>query len=67
MCSPKNLDLCDDEKKAQITKYQDMSDEDLAAAISSEEKKLDDAEAEFKAEVQKCWRHCSWSYPFQSL
>jgi len=53
ICSPKNLDLCDDEKKAQITKYQDMSDEDLAAAISSEEKKLDDAEAEFKAEVQK--------------
>mmetsp|Transcript_14768 Transcript_14768/g.24867 ORF Transcript_14768/g.24867 Transcript_14768/m.24867 type:complete len:155 (+) Transcript_14768:171-635(+) len=53
MCSPKNLDLCDDEKKAQITKYQDMSDEDLAAAISSEEKKLDDAEAEFKAEVEK--------------
>jgi hypothetical protein len=53
MCSPKNLDLCDDEKKAQITQYQGMSDEDLNAAIAAEEKKLEDAEAEFKAEVQK--------------
>lgn len=53
MCSPKNIDLCDDEKKAQISKYQAMSDDDLAAAIAAEEKKLEDAEAEFKAEVQK--------------
>ncbi|KAL7495072.1 hypothetical protein ACHAWT_005574 [Skeletonema menzelii] len=53
MCSPKNLDLCDDDKKAQITKYQGMSDDELAAAITAEEKKLEDAEAEFKAEVQK--------------
>jgi protein-disulfide isomerase-like protein with CxxC motif len=53
MCSPSNLDLCDDEKKAQITKYQGMSAEDLDAAIAAEEKKLEDAEAEFKAEVQK--------------
>mmetsp|Transcript_28107 Transcript_28107/g.59108 ORF Transcript_28107/g.59108 Transcript_28107/m.59108 type:complete len:169 (+) Transcript_28107:240-746(+) len=53
MCSPKNLDLCDDDKKAEISKYQAMSASDLDAAISAEEKKLDDAEAEFKAEVQK--------------
>lgn len=53
ICSPKNIDLCDDEKKAQISKYQGMSDDDLAAAIDVEEKKLEDAEAEFKAEVQK--------------
>mmetsp|Transcript_5189 Transcript_5189/g.7523 ORF Transcript_5189/g.7523 Transcript_5189/m.7523 type:complete len:170 (-) Transcript_5189:384-893(-) len=53
MCSPKNIDLCDDDKKAQITEYQGMSDETLAAAIAAEEKKLDDAEAEFKAEVGK--------------
>lgn len=53
MCSPKNIDLCDADKKAQITKYQGMSDDDLAAAITAEEKKLDDAEANFKAEVQK--------------
>ncbi|KAL7479251.1 hypothetical protein ACHAW6_004992 [Cyclotella cf. meneghiniana] len=53
MCSPKNLDLCDDAKKAEITKFQSMSDADLDKAIAEEEKKLEDAEAEFKAEVQK--------------
>ena len=53
MCSPKNLDLCDDDKKAEIKKYQGMSAADLDAAIAAEEKKLEDAEAEFKAEVQK--------------
>jgi len=53
MCSPKNLDLCDDEKKAEIKKFQDMSVADLDAAIAAEEKKQEDAEAEFKAEVQK--------------
>lgn len=53
MCSVKNIDLCDDDKKAAIKKYQDMKPDDLDAAIAAEEKKLDDAEAEFKAEVQK--------------
>lgn len=53
MCSVKNIDLCDDAKKADIKKYQDMKAEDLDAAIAAEEKKLEDAEAEFKAEVQK--------------
>jgi len=53
MCSPKNLDLCDDAKKAEITKFQSMSEANLDKAIAEEEKKLEDAEAEFKAEVQK--------------
>jgi hypothetical protein len=53
MCSPKNLDLCDDDKKAEIQKFQAMSDGDLDKAIADEEKKLEDAEEEFKAEVQK--------------
>jgi len=53
MCSVKNIDLCDDAKKADIKKYQDMSAEDLDAAIATEEKKLEDAEAEFKAAVQE--------------
>jgi len=53
ICSVKNIDLCDDEKKAAIEKFQGMSDADLDAAIAAEEKKLEDAEAEFKAEVQK--------------
>ena len=53
ICSPKNIDLCDDAKKAEIQKFQAMSDADLSAAIATEEKKLEDAEGEFKAEVQK--------------
>lgn len=53
MCSPKNLDLCDDAKKAEIQKFQAMSDADLDKAIAEEEKKLEDAEEEFKTEVQK--------------
>lgn len=53
VCSPKNIDLCDDAKKAEITKFQSMSAADLDAAITKEEAKLEAAEAEFKAEVQK--------------
>jgi len=53
MCSPKNLDLCDDEKKAEIEKFSSMSAADLDAAIEKEEQKLEDAEEYFKAEVQK--------------
>merc|ERR1739845_77133 len=32
-CGPDNLDLCDDEKKALIAKYQAMSKEELSASI----------------------------------
>jgi len=53
MCSPANIDLCDDEKKAEIEKFQGMSAEDLDAAIKAEEEKLEAAETEFKDEVQK--------------
>jgi hypothetical protein len=53
ICSPNNIDLCDDDKKAEIKKYQDMPAADLDAAIAAEEKKLEEAEENFKAEVQK--------------
>jgi len=53
VCSPKNIDLCDDDKKAKIKELQAMSASDLDAAIATEEKKEEEAEAEFKAEVQK--------------
>lgn len=53
MCSPSNIDLCDDAKKAQIEKYQGMDADALRTAIEAEEKKLKDAEDNFKAEVQK--------------
>jgi len=53
MCSPKNLDLCDADKKAEIEKFQKMSIDELDVAIAAEEKKLEDAEEYFKNEVQK--------------
>merc|ERR1712079_626429 len=53
MCSPKNIELCDDEKKAEIEKFQAMSDDDLETAIKEKEKLMEDAEQTFKDEVQK--------------
>jgi len=52
-CSPANIDLCDDDKKKEIEAFMAMSASDLEAKIAEEEKKLDAAEEEFKAEVQK--------------
>jgi len=53
VCSPTNIDLCDDDKKAEIKKFQDMPTSELDALIEAEEKKLEDAEEEFKAAVQE--------------
>jgi len=53
VCSPTNIDLCDDEMKVEIRRIQDMTDVDLAAVISKEEEKLEEAESTFKAEVQE--------------
>merc|ERR1712130_114069 len=53
VCSVANIDLCDDDKKAKINEYMALSESDLDAKITEEEKKLDDAEADFKAAVSK--------------
>jgi thiol-disulfide isomerase/thioredoxin len=53
VCSVNNLELCDDEKKAQIEKYQKLSVEELNTAISAEEGKLEKAEEDFKESVAK--------------
>merc|ERR1712039_477166 len=53
LCSPKNLDLCDDEKKAQIKQYMEMSVDDLDAEIEKKEAESKEAEETFDAEVQK--------------
>jgi hypothetical protein len=53
VCSPKNIDLCDDEKKAEIEKFQAMSADDLDSAISGKEKELADADKLFEDEVEK--------------
>jgi len=53
ICSPSNLDLCDDEKKAEITKFMEMDDAELDKLIGEKEKLLEEAEETFKSEVDK--------------
>mmetsp|Transcript_15306 Transcript_15306/g.21829 ORF Transcript_15306/g.21829 Transcript_15306/m.21829 type:complete len:219 (+) Transcript_15306:142-798(+) len=53
VCSPNNIDLCDDAKKAEIKALMDLPAEKLVEQISAEESKLEEAETHFKNEVQK--------------
>jgi hypothetical protein len=53
LCSPKNLDLCDADKKAQIEKYMKMSADDLDAEIEKKDAESKEAEETFDAEVKK--------------
>merc|ERR1712151_1434392 len=53
LCSPSNLDLCDDDKKKQISELMAMSVEDLEASIEKKEAEAKEAEETFDAEVQK--------------
>jgi len=52
-CSPANIDLCDDDKKAEIEKFSSMSAGDLDAAIAAKTEELETAEKTFKSEVEK--------------
>jgi len=52
-CSPANIELCDDEKKEQITRLQAMPVAALEALIEEKEKLLEEAESTFKTEVEK--------------
>lgn len=52
-CSPKNLDLCDDEKKKQISDIMAFSVADLEAKIEEKVKLQSATEENFKAEVDK--------------
>lgn len=47
-CGPKNLDLCDDAKKAEIAKFSAMSAGDLAKFIQEGKAKIEKLEAGFK-------------------
>ena len=51
-CSPANIDLCDDEKKAEITKFQEMPTAELEALIAEKSAENDAAEADFKKGVE---------------
>merc|ERR1739845_39761 len=50
-CGPDNLDLCDDENKATIAKYQKLSIAELDALISESDEKAAKAESDFKTFV----------------
>jgi len=53
MCSPSNIDLCDDDKKAEIKKYQDLGEAELDKLIGEKEGEQEAAEKNFKDEVGK--------------
>merc|ERR1712025_1009360 len=52
-CSPSNLDLCDDEAKAEIEALNAMDLKELKKLIKDGEKEIEDAETNFKTEVEK--------------
>ena len=51
-CSPTNIDLCEDEKKAEINKYQEMGYSALSAMIQEKEDERAKIEHDFEAFVQ---------------
>jgi hypothetical protein len=53
MCSPTNLDLCDDAKKAEIEALLAETVESLDAKIAFQEKRIEEAEETFKAAVKE--------------
>jgi len=53
MCSPTNIDLCDEDKKKEIADMQAMPAEELAEKIDSKKAEMKAAEEEFEAEVKK--------------
>jgi hypothetical protein len=52
LCSPNNMDLCDDEQKAEIVKVQAMSAEEIDTAIAAADKKAADAETTFSEALE---------------
>jgi len=52
-CSPDNLDLCSDEQKAEIEKFMAMDAEELKKLEKEKSGAIDDAEKNFKSEVEK--------------
>ena len=53
LCSVKNIDLCDGEKKALIEGYLKLDKAELEKKVEEEEKKIEEAEETFKKEVEK--------------
>jgi hypothetical protein len=55
-CSPSNMDLCDDEKKAEIEALQALPAAELAAKITEQEDAMKKTEADFDKKVKKLQR-----------
>jgi len=53
MCSPSNIDLCDDVKRAAIEKFMAMSTDDLEAAIDEKEAAIEKLNSDFELGVQE--------------
>merc|ERR1712054_321755 len=53
MCSPSNIDLCDDEKKKKIEELQAMPAADLKAKIEEKKEEMKKLEETFEEEVKK--------------
>merc|ERR1719499_228142 len=51
-CGPANLDLCDDDKKKEISKYQAMSEADLEKSIEEKQEELKKLESDFETFVE---------------
>jgi len=56
ICSPANIDLCDDEKKAEIEKFNAMDDAELQKLVDEKEAALKDADKAFEKAVKKLQR-----------
>merc|ERR1712094_16450 len=48
ICNPQNIDLCDEEKKAQIEKLQAMLPSELTELIEGKEKELQNLQAKYE-------------------
>jgi len=53
LCSPNNIDLCDDEKKAKIQELQAIPVADLKAKIDAKKEEMKTLEETFETEVKK--------------
>ena len=53
MCSPSNLDLCDDVKRAAIEKFMTMSTEELTAAIAEKNAAIEKLNSDFESGVEE--------------
>merc|ERR1712100_244999 len=53
VCSPTNIDLCDDAKKKEIAELQALPADELTTKIDEKKKQIKDAEETFESEVKK--------------